>query len=47
MKIYCVEDDDSIRELIVYTLNRSEHNVEGFAAAGQLEIGRASCRERV
>ena len=34
MKIYCVEDDDSIRELIVYTLNRSEHNVEGFAAAG-------------
>ena len=34
MKIYCVEDDDSIRELIVYTLNRSEHSVEGFAAAG-------------
>ena len=34
MKIYCVEDDDSIRELIVYTLNRSERSAEGFAAAG-------------
>ncbi len=33
MKIYCVEDDDSIRELIVYTLNRSEHRAEGFADA--------------
>lgn len=33
MNIYCVEDDDNIRELIVYTLNRSEHTAEGFASS--------------
>jgi len=29
--IYCVEDDDSIRELIVYTLQASGFQASGFA----------------
>lgn len=33
--IYCVEDDDSIRNLIVYTLTASNFEVEGFATAGE------------
>ncbi|MBQ1877370.1 MAG: response regulator transcription factor [Erysipelotrichaceae bacterium] len=32
--IYCVEDDRSIRELIVYTLNISGFEAEGFEDAG-------------
>ena len=28
--IYCVEDDDSIRELVVYTLQNSGYEAEGF-----------------
>lgn len=32
-KIFCVEDDPSIRELIVYTLNASGFLVEGFDCA--------------
>ena len=28
--IYCVEDDDSIRELVVYTLQNSSYEAEGF-----------------
>lgn len=31
--IYCVEDDDGIRELVVYTLNISGFSAEGFAEA--------------
>lgn len=31
--IYCVEDDASIRELIVYTLNASGFSAEGFECA--------------
>lgn len=29
-KVYCVEDDESIRELIVYALNNAEFQAEGF-----------------
>lgn len=32
-RIYCVEDDTSIRELIVYTLNASGFSAEGFECA--------------
>ena len=28
--IYCVEDDDSIRELMLYTLRASGYTAEGF-----------------
>lgn len=31
--IYCVEDDDSSRELMVYTLRTAAFEVEGFASA--------------
>lgn len=31
--IYCVEDDDSIRELMVYTLNASGFEARGFSEA--------------
>ena len=31
--IYCVEDDDSIRELMIYTLNASGFQAQGFPAA--------------
>lgn len=31
--IYCLEDDDSSRELMVYTLRMSDYEVEGFATA--------------
>ncbi len=31
--VYVVEDDDNIRELIVYTLQANEHNAVGFKAA--------------
>ncbi len=29
--IYLLEDDSSIRELVLYTLNQSEYQSEGFA----------------
>ena len=32
-RIYCVEDDNSIRELICYTLNASGFSAEGFECA--------------
>lgn len=32
-RIYCVEDDASIRELIIYTLNASGFSAEGFDCA--------------
>lgn len=31
--IYCVEDDDSIRELMIYTLNASGFEAQGFRDA--------------
>ena len=34
--IYCVEDDDSIRELMLYTLKASGFEGRGFAEAGAL-----------
>lgn len=34
--IYCVEDDDSIRELMLYTLKASGFEGRGFADAGEL-----------
>lgn len=33
MKIYCVEDDSSIRELVVYTLRATGYEAEGFSEA--------------
>ena len=33
MRIYCVEDDNSIRELVVYTLNHSGYEAQGFESA--------------
>ena len=66
--IYCVEDDTSIRELMLYALRASGFEAEGFPDGTTLfsaleqntprlvlldimlpgmEIGRASCRERV
>lgn len=35
-KVFIVEDDDNIRELIVYALNSSEFKAEGFENATQL-----------
>ena len=32
--IYCVEDDDSIRELICYALKSGGYQAEGFAESG-------------
>ena len=29
--IYCLEDDDSIRELVIYTLNQTGLTAKGFA----------------
>ena len=34
-KIFCVEDDDNIRELIEYTLNQTGFEAKGFACAGE------------
>lgn len=34
--IYLVEDDDNIRELVVYTLNRSDIPAKGFARPSEL-----------
>lgn len=33
--IYLVEDDDSIRELVIYTLKNTGFDAKGFAAAGE------------
>ncbi|MSS19280.1 winged helix-turn-helix domain-containing protein [Pseudoramibacter porci] len=33
MRIFCVEDDNSIRELVVYTLNHSGYEAQGFESA--------------
>ena len=33
--IYCLEDDNSIRELVIYTLNQSGLEAEGFAAPAE------------
>ena len=33
--IYVLEDDNSIRELVVYTLNHSSHEARGFGAPGE------------
>ena len=35
--IYCVEDDDSIRELVVYTLRSGGFEAKGFSDGGQLD----------
>ena len=37
--IYCVEDDESIRELILYALKSSGFEAEGFSCASELEQG--------
>ena len=33
--IYYVEDDDSIRELVVYTLNQMGMETQGFTCGGE------------
>ena len=33
--IYCVEDDDSIRDLMIYTLTASGYEAMGFAESGK------------
>lgn len=38
-KIYCVEDDANIRELVVYTLSRSGFEAEGFENASEFFSG--------
>lgn len=35
--IYCVEDDDSIRELVVYTLRSGGYEAKGFSDGNQLD----------
>ena len=47
--IYLVEDDESIRELVIYTLKSQGFEAKGFERPSHFwkEIGRASCRERV
>ena len=35
--IYLVEDDDSIRELVLYTLNNAGYAAKGFAVLTQKE----------
>ena len=34
MMIYCVEDDDSIRELMLYALRASNYSATGLPDAG-------------
>lgn len=42
-KIYCIEDDESIRELIVYALNTSGYKGSGFESSEDffLQLGRS------
>ena len=35
-KIYCVEDDESIRELILYALKSGGYDAEGFENSTEL-----------
>ena len=37
--IYCVEDDDNIRELVIYTLQSANYQAEGFANAEKFYKG--------
>ena len=32
--IYCLEDDDAIRDLVLYTLNAAGFDSQGFAESG-------------
>ena len=41
--IYCVEDDDGIRELVVYTLQNTGMDAKGFAD-GQAYLPRSKMR---
>ena len=47
LMIYCVEDDASIRELVLYTLRASGFEARGFAESGaprRNTAGRGFCR---
>jgi len=35
-KIFCVEDDDNIRELTIYALKQNGYDIEGFSCAKEL-----------
>ena len=37
--IYCVEDDDNIRELVIYTLETTGLKAKGFADGSDIYIG--------
>jgi len=37
--IYCVEDDESIRELILYALKNAGFEAEGFESGKELDLG--------
>ena len=36
--IYCVEDDDNIRELVIYTLETTGLKARGFAAVSYTHL---------
>ncbi|HZH93141.1 MAG TPA: response regulator transcription factor [Tissierellaceae bacterium] len=38
--IYCVEDDESIRELILYALKNAGFEAEGFESGKELDLGK-------
>lgn len=42
-KIYCVEDDESIRDLILYALKSAGFEAEGFESAHEFEARLAEC----
>lgn len=41
--IFCVEDDESIRELIIYAVKSAGFDAEGFECAGDFEARMAEC----
>ena len=45
--IYCVEDDPGIRELIVYTLNHSGYEAQGFERGEELFPALKVCRPQL
>jgi len=45
--IYCVEDDSSIRELMLYTLRASGFEAEGFREGGGLFAALEKCRPQL
>ena len=44
--IYCVEDDQSIRDLMIYTLNSAGFQAKGISGASQLAEAMKSEKDR-